>query len=310
MATSGSIDYSRNRNQIIQEALEIIGIVGAGETPSSEDISTASTTLNLLTKSWQAQGRHLWSMQEAVILLTAGTSSYNLPGAYGSNTVVKTELSAAGATNDTTLTVDSTTGMTAADVIGIELDDGTMKWTTIVSVDSTTALTITAGLTSAAAIDNHVYTYTTAIARPLRILDARVRDSNNNDLQLAKYTKDEYYAIPDKSAAGSPIGYYYDPQLTTGVLYLWPTPDDVQDRLHITYERSIQDFDNSTDDPDFPQEWLMALAWNLALNIAPKFSIDRFFIKDILAPMAALHLEQALVWDNEIGSIYFSLDEE
>ena len=53
-------------------------------------------------------------------------------------------------------------GCTRSDTILIELDDDTLHSTTIVSVDTSTTLTITTGLASAAADNNNVYTYTLA----------------------------------------------------------------------------------------------------------------------------------------------------
>lgn len=299
MATSGSTNFSRNRNEIIHEALELLNVVGAGETASPEDITAASNTLNIMTKAWQAQGRHLWALQEATLLLTKGTESYTLAGARGSNTVVKTELSADEASGQTVISVDSSAGMTAADVVGIELDDGTIHYTTIVSVDSSTQITITDATTGAAAENRHVYTYTTALGRPLRVPHVRLRDSADNDRELEQYSREEYFNLPDKDVQGKPTGYYYDPQLSTGTLYLYPAPDSVKDRIQLTYERAFEDFDGATNDPDFPQEWLQALTWNLALNLAPKYEIAQSKIAGIIAPMAAQALDEVLNYSSE-----------
>src|SRR5690349_18697247 len=48
----------------------------------------------------------------------------------------------------------SSAGMTIADNIGIKLDDSTRQWTTIVSIDSATQITVTDALTSSAGQGN------------------------------------------------------------------------------------------------------------------------------------------------------------
>ena len=78
----------------------------------------------------------------------------------------------------------------------------------------------------------------------------------------------------DKTSTGPPIQIYYDPQLTNGVLYVWQACDNVQERIRMTVKRPVEDFDAQTHDADFPQEWLRALKFNLAIEIAPEYGKD------------------------------------
>lgn len=308
MATSGSTNYSRTRNQIISEALELLNVVGVGQSAAAEDIASASATLNLMVKAWQAQGYHLWRLTEGVMTVVKGTSKYNLPGALGSNTVVKTELGADEALGQTVITVDSTAGMTAGDVVLIEQDDGTLHSSTISSVDDATTITIADATTVATAENRHVYAYTTALPRPVRITHVRLRNSSDMDRELYQYSRTEYFNLANKETEGTPIGYYYDPQLTTGNMYIYPAPNSVKQRIHFTYERTIEDFDNGTDDPDFPQEWLMALTYNLALNLATKFETERLKVRDQIAPLAFRYLQEALAFDSEHSQMMIQPD--
>jgi hypothetical protein len=290
--------------------MRLIGVLGVSESASTNELTFCSNALNLMLKSWQAEGLNLWTRQEATVFLTADTSEYSLPGASGSDTVVETELSVAAATSATSLTVDTTTGMTASDVILIELDDGTLDSTTIVSVDSSTTLTITTGLSSAAAVDNNVYTYTTAIARPLDILNVRYRNDDLFDRELEKLTYEEYQARPSKdTTSGTPTSFTYAPGLDTGKLYVYPRPDSVDGRLKITYTRVVEDLDSATDNADIPEEWLEAVVYGLALRIAPAFGKDQKAIQTI-GPIAE-NLRQALEeWDNEKSSVFIRPDYE
>ena len=114
----------------------------------------------MLVKHWQSKSYGLWLNKEIVVSLDKSSQNYDL-GLTGdqacySSDLVKTEISTAGSATDTSIEVDSTTGMLAGDIIGIELDAGTMDWTVIASVTDSDTLVIETGLTSAAAVDNHV----------------------------------------------------------------------------------------------------------------------------------------------------------
>jgi hypothetical protein len=75
------------------------------------------------------------------------------------STGAETAMRVAGVATDATIDVDSITGITNGDNIGVELDDGTMHWTTVNGAPSGTVITLTAVLPSATAIDNRVYAH-------------------------------------------------------------------------------------------------------------------------------------------------------
>jgi len=58
---------------------------------------------------------------------------------------------------ETTMLVDSTTGMVAGDRVGIELDSDLVHWTTIASVTDAITFVLTTGLPSAAGDDNKIF---------------------------------------------------------------------------------------------------------------------------------------------------------
>jgi len=123
-----------------------------------EDISSANITAYASHKtdkkaSSPTQGA-LWNVGE-VVWETAPTDS-NPPGWICSSRV-KTEMRVAAVVTATTMEVDSTTGMTAGDIIGVELDNGTWHWTTIDGVTDGDTVELTAGLAGdGAAINNDV----------------------------------------------------------------------------------------------------------------------------------------------------------
>ena len=52
MATSGTYTYSATAAQAIQEALEILGVLESGRTPTTADQTSCLTTLNMMVKQW------------------------------------------------------------------------------------------------------------------------------------------------------------------------------------------------------------------------------------------------------------------
>lgn len=309
MATSGSTDFNMTRNEIIQDAFLLIGVLGAEESLDASDQAIAARALNRMIKAWQAQGINIWRYQEGTLFFdTANQAKWTLSstsiGDDFSDSVVTTTTGADEAAAQTTITVTSSTGMTASDWIGIELDDGTLHETTISSVDDSTTITIASGLASAASSGNEVFTYTTKAARPVRIESIRIRSSDDNDFNLEQLSRDEYFSLPTKdTTSGRPTGWYYDPgrgDTEGGTLYLWPRPDDVTLRAKITYVRTIEDFDSATDNPDLPVEWLDAIVYNLATRLGPMYGKDQKVINTI-APLAQTFLEEAKEFDNETG---------
>lgn len=305
MATSGSTDFTRTRNEIINGALRLIGKSGRGKTASAADIDDAAEALELMVKAWQASGVHLWKLKEATFFPIKGTASYSIPGAHCTHTYIETDVKVAGVATDLTIDVDSITGMASADYIGIQLDSGAMHWTTINGAPAGDTVTITDALPSAVAVDNTVYTYTTQIIRPLRVIDARRNDSS--DIPIEVVSRQEYYDLPNKTSTGSVNQVYYDPQLTTANLKIWPTGNKADDKIGLTLMMPIEDFDSSNINADFPQEWLKAIKWNLAADLGPEYGLD-LRRQTYLDARARIFLEDVSDFDAEGGSVYFEVE--
>lgn len=78
MATSGSTDFNVTRNQLIEGALRICGVIAVGEAPTDAMYYTASEALNMIVKAWQADGMPVWATKEYTLTLTTDTSSYTI----------------------------------------------------------------------------------------------------------------------------------------------------------------------------------------------------------------------------------------
>ena len=304
MAVSASYDYTRTQIQLIQSAMRDIGELAKGETPDADDYAIVSESLNLLIKSWQNQGIGLWLNQDCTLYLQNDTVQYALgpSGDHWTADPHKTELAAAAAAAAATYTVDSAAGMVAADYLGLELDSGTIQWTTAAVVADPT-VTPTAAVTSASAVDNHVYFYTDKAQRPIEILKDTIRKvgEDGHETPIALISRAEYMAINDKTSEGPVNSVYYDRQLTNGQLYVWPEPSDVKEYLKMTIRRPISDVDALVDHIEVPPEFLMALEYNLAIHIAPKFGAE---VSKILAILAVESLQDAKGLSREGASVF------
>lgn len=136
--------------------------------------------------------------------------------------------------------------------------------------------------------------------RPLRILDMQFSQTSG-DIPMNEMSRQEYYELSLKSSAGTPTNFYYDPQLTTGTLFVWPAlASSESGSFKFTYARSIEDFDTSTDDPDFPQEWLLALSFGLAEILGQHYGV----LTDNVIRKATILKAGLSMWDEEGGSVF------
>lgn len=313
MATSGSVDLSTNRDDLIEFALEKVGIIPIGATPTSAQYASAARELNFMVKHWQIPGLQLWAKKRGFLFLADDTSVYQLGGSSGAdhatNSYTQTALGADAAASATSLTVDSITGISNGDQIGIELDDGTLHWDVVNGAPSGTTVTLTTGLASAASEDAVVFAYTNNITKPLRLLSVYRRDKNLNDTYIDVISTDEYSEFSKKTEDGLVNQVAFHPQRTYSELYVWPQSSTVTDIIGFWYHRPFEDFDASSDEPDFPQEWFMALGYGLAAHLGITYSIPTSKRKD-LVQLADYFKMEVEGWDQEQSSVFFEPDEE
>ena len=268
MATSGSVDFSLSRTNIITMALQSCNVLAEGVAASAQQLTDGSLFLNSIVKAFQSDGMPLWALKNAYILPMTGVSSMDAGGSsHFVHSYTQTTLSAAAASGASTVVITSATGFAASQVIGIELSDGTMQWTTINGALSGTTVTLTAVLTGAASSGAQVYTYATSVRayRPLRVLHAITRNvTDNADGHVSIISHSDYADIGNKTESSYPTQLYYDPQLDTGLLYFFPRFSNGDRVVLVRYHRPYEDFDAAGDTPDFPQEWYMAIVMTLA----------------------------------------------
>jgi hypothetical protein len=256
-------------------------------------------------KAWEAQGIHLWTESEAIIPIISGQNEYIIDGTIsndvGGDLAHNTSLTQSA--SGTSLTVDDATWANVGDYVVVTLDDDSRQTTTITDVSANT-LTITDSVSSTASSGNPIIIFTHLLNRPLMISSMRYRYATGIDRPMMKYGRTQFMRLPTKSSSQGPSTvFYYTPQLNSGRLYIWPTPDNSDDMLEISYVRTIEDLDSSADNPDLPQEWLDPITYNLAVRIAPAFGISVSKVSPEILQIAQQGLAELEAWDFEEGSI-------
>jgi hypothetical protein len=279
MATSGTVVYTVTESDIISDALEDLGVIGSGETVASADTTKARRKLNMILKGMSAassffSGEKFWLRKIGYLFLQKDQGSYSI-GPSGNEctaSYVQTTLSVAASGGAGTITVTTVTGIANTYRIGIQLDSGSLQWTTVNGAPSGSVVTLTATLTSAAAAGNAVFCYATKAMRPLKLLTAVLRDLDSNDVPMnVNETLEGYEGIANKTNDGDPLELYFTPTLTNATVYMDVEPADVTKVLRYTYRAPIEDMTTGTNNFELPQEAFRYISAQLAIDCAPAF---------------------------------------
>jgi len=306
MATSGSISFSVSRDDIITEALELLGELAEGQSPSANALTSCSRTLNMMVKNWQAEGLTLSALQRTYLFLEKNKSEYTLTSS-GDNWTTSfnsTQIATAGIATDTTIDVSDASLISNGDYIGIELDDGTMQWTTVNGAPVGNTVTLTTALSGASAANNYVYSYTTKANRPASIVAAQVKSTSGTETTVDIDNKTDYITLSNKSSDGQVTQIWPKQEIASYKVYVWPQTSDVTDYLVLWAQRTLEDFTTASDTPDFPQEWYLPLATNLAVLLAPKYGTP-VGVVDRIKMLADEHKSIASSFGQD-NSVFFS----
>lgn len=106
------------------------------------------------------------------------------------------------------------------------------------------------------------------ISWPVKIEGTSYIRHSGTDYRLALIEREEYNAIVDKTSRGLPDRIYYDRAFPTGMVYLWPVPDQAY-VLHLDYWGRLSTFALASTDVVLPPGYEAALWWGLAAELWP-----------------------------------------
>lgn len=321
MTTSGTATFNYNRDQIVMRSLRQCGAFASGEIPDAQTVQDASDALNMLVKGWNATGIHVWTEAEAILFLQPGQAVYTVgtgstdhcADITNQSNFVQTTLSVAALVGATGVTVTSATGITNGQRIGLVLAGGSIQWTTVNGNPIGNAVLLSAALTDAVSAGSSVFVYpaTGDIIRPLRVpMSRRFNYASLIETPMIMVSRADYNNLPNKLTTGIATQLFYDPRggaNTQGLLKVWPVLPVATDAVKFTWYRPLQDFNTSANTPDLPTEWLNALIWNLAIEMAPEYDVTQERMA-IISNRAAYWLDIAMGWDREPESTYFGVN--
>lgn len=142
---------------------------------------------------------------------------------------------------------------------------------------------------------------------PIHLLQAVRLDSNSETRIPMEITGDSNFNLLPTSTTGVPIQITYQPKMNLGVIKVWPEPDSYSQTyvtISLTYLRPLEYFSASTDTADFPEEWVSAIIYNLAVRMAPEYGVP-LNDRSLLIKEAEAYLKTAEDNAFEDASIFF-----
>lgn len=320
--------YTKTAGDLIRDALRAANISGIALQVDETDFEQGRVALNDILAWLQTKQIHLWSETEAFLPLNPNQKRYSFPGDHCFTDYVCTETTAAnngpailaldGETllelddgallvfDDSRIRVETVTGMTVGDFVGIELPNGTRWWDTIAQIDTAELWFQTVNdLPSFINDDASIYAYTTAIDQPVRILDARYAwNCEQDDTPTIQLARKDYFDQPSKGTNGNVNSWYYDRQLSVGYLHVWPTAHRATEVLKFTFIKPQYIPEDQSENIQVPPEWFLPLKNKLAAELGVTYAIDPNKLM-ILEQKAATYIEDALGTDDEFSSFLF-----
>ena len=264
MTTTGTTLFNMDFTEIAEEAWERAG----REMRSGYDLRTARRSMNLMTIEWQSKGINMWTMEQGIINLTPGLSTYALPTdtidlleqviRTGQNTAsTQADLTITRISVSTYATIPNKLQQARPIQVWIQRLSGEVNptaavvETAVASTDTTITLNSVVGLAGSGFIrlgtEDIYYTYVTG-----NVLGGVFRGQNNTTAA--------------SHAVGTPV---FVPQLPA--VTVWPTPDNSTPYQFVYWRlRRVQDAGGGVETADMNFRFLPALVSGLAYHIAVK----------------------------------------
>lgn len=312
MALSGVYALSRDFDDLAQEILELLQVIGDGETITTAMKDKIKPTVNNLIKKWEDQGNNLWKRQEGTLFLQVGQGEYDFTNTnpvatvsqtHVTNSFVETSLTADAGFGTNTVTVNDATEINSGDRLGVIGSDNTLYWREVFGAPVGDVVTLATNLGTNASSGTPVYVYPDVDLIPIsRITDVRRRDSTDYEIPINFESREDYFNLPNKTQQGNPIQAYYSRQEPQGIMYLWTTPSSSTSIINFTYDRQSQIIDSDADNFDMPDYWIQALVFGSANLLTYKFSTSPERRQQIRED-AVIYLDEALSYDDAVYDI-------
>lgn len=314
MATSSSTDFTLTRNEIIRLALLKCNAIDPDETVSSTQQTDASKYLNMFVKRVSAD-KPLFGVVDYIIPLydekqfytigSGGNKNVNRPlavtqGRRRDSSNIETPVFETSRNEYMDLPLKSSTGIVNQFCYDKQLNLGVLYVWPVASTSSTSLSDGSADqwTDSGVTAGEYYYTGSDISAEPTYVF------ADGTELTkgpLGSLSNGEY-AWGDQDTLGADTLYIKtalgdpDAQASGYVKVLTSTPD----KLVITAHRPLEDFNTSSDNPDFPQDALEMLVDNLAAMIVNQYAPH---LTTLLKQEAMISLQMYFGHDTEDASM-------
>lgn len=149
--------------------------------------------------------------------------------------------------------------------------------------------------------------------KPLKVIQGFYRNIQVTpyiDTPVLLVSKQEYNVLGSKFSTGTANTIFYDPRTLNGILYVYLTPDlnaSTNIELHLVAQMPLNDISGATEIPDFPNEWMNCLVWNLADQLTLEYGVPMNSRQEI-TQRAGSYKAMLTDWDVEAASTSFSPD--
>lgn len=149
--------------------------------------------------------------------------------------------------------------------------------------------------------------------KPLKVIQAWLRNNTVSppiDTPMQLLSKQEYNLLGSKQSQGVANSMFYDVRQNNGEMHVYLEPNSfVEDtyELHFVCQQPLADVNRAQDIPEFPNEWMNTLVWNLADQLAIEYAVPANHRMEIAA-RAKTYKEQLTDWDVEVTSTFFQPD--
>lgn len=147
--------------------------------------------------------------------------------------------------------------------------------------------------------------------KPMTLMQAWIRNTTLSpqiDIPMQVISQHDYNILGAKGASGTPNSMYLQVGRDVSTLKIFVTPDTYAQgtyQAHLLVKRTLMDAGIATNNIDFPQEWLYALGWNLAAELASDYELPPNRVQYIEAK-AAKALMEIEDFDTEQNAIFFA----
>ena len=283
MAINGPPDYIITAQEIVTEALELCGVLGAGETVDSNDMSSALRTLNMMISAWNAEENFRLSALRRMYLLIGDTTIQTNTHEFDFNRTIagpfissfnKTRVAADAVATDTTLYLESVDNIVVNDNILYKNANNVLESNTVQSIDAVNkTVTLSSGLAANVSQGAEVYFYpeSVKIYPPSGIHTIYITTYGDNSIPMIRLNFSDYGNLPIKQIKGTPNSWLYLPQYTNYKLLIWPEAFSPSDYLTVWGQMAAEQVNSANEYVGYPPEYYEALSYNLALRLSRKF---------------------------------------